>query len=137
MVFFTLTTDASNYSIAGTLTEMQDDFLAIIAVYSQVLTDGQMKWAISHLELLAIYTFLRKWEKYLITERFMIRTDNISVAFTLQNISKHDITGHNPASRYLIYISTFDYKCVHTSGRNVSFMLTDLLSRKVVHHTTP
>ena len=131
-----LTTDASQKAIAGVLSEIQDGKEVIIAVDSKVLSKTQEKWATQHKELNAIFIFLKKYEKYLITESFLLRVDNISVSYMLQNIPKYEITGSFPSSRYLLYISTYNFKCVHTGGTEAAFVLTDLLSRGIIKTET-
>ena len=126
---FKLTTDASIFSIAGTLSETQNGKECIIAVDSMVLSESQQKWACAHLELLACYKFLRKYEKYLLMEQFTLVVDNISVYHILNNMAKYEISGNNPASRYLLYISQFTFECIHLNGDADAFILTDLLSR--------
>ena len=130
---FVLMTDASKDAISCTLFEKQNGKIRIILADSKILNTAQRNYSISQLELMAIAVFLRKWENFLIFEKsFDIHCDNLSVVYTLRHIDKYTISGFNPTSRHLIYISTFNYKVYHKKGSSPEFLIVDLLSRRMI-----
>ena len=127
-----LTTDASTVAVGGYLTEEQNGKTVILATDSQLLTPSQRKWAPSQLELYGCYIMLKKWEKYLLFTQFKIKTDNMAVFYTLRNLAKYEISAHNGPSRYLTYISLFNFTTEHVRGTDPSFYLADMLSRRTI-----
>ena len=128
----TLTTDASTAAVGGYLTEEQNGKTVILATDSQLLTPSQRKWAPSQLELYGCYIMLKKWEKYLLFTQFKIKTDNTAVLYTLRNLAKYEISAHNGPSRYLTYISLFNFTIEHVRATDPSFYLADMLSRRTI-----
>ena len=108
--------------------ETQQEFT--VSVSSSTLKGSQPLWAISSLELLGVYTAITKFETLLEGQSFEIVVDNASVYYLLSvNIAKVRISRRTPASRMLLYISTFDYKVTLSKGVALPFLLCDLLSR--------
>ena len=130
---YILQTDASSHAIGCTLLQEQDGVNRIILCDSKVLTPAQQRYAIAALELFSVAHFLKKYEQILLFEtHFHLEVDNISVCHLLKNISRYPISGYNPTSRYLIYISKFSFSVTHKKGDDPSFLLTDLMSRRII-----
>ena len=128
---FILETDASINGIGAVLKQQsKDGNECIIAVDSCGLKGNQKVWSIHHLELLAVHTGLIKFERYIGNSHVHIRVDNSCVFWLLRTkLSDVEITKRVPASRFLLFISTFDYSVEHVAGIEESFRLTDILSR--------
>ena len=128
---FIVETDASVCGTSGVLKQKdKDGNERVVSLTSAGLRGAERLWDISNLELLALFRGLSSFEKFIENKRFLIRTDNISVYYLLNNrFDRVEVTRRSPASRFLIYVSTFDFTIKHVSGDAASFALTDLLSR--------
>ena len=125
-----LETDASNHGTGAVLYQWIGQEKRIIEIHSQGLNGSESLWAISQLELKAIYVGLSKFENYIGNRRINLICDNTSVYFLLSaGIDKVAITRKSPSARFLLFISCFDYTIQHVSGKADSFLLADLASR--------
>ena len=123
-------TDASNLGTGAVLYQWKDGQKRIIEIHSQGLVGSEALWAISHLELKAIYIGLSKFETYIGNRQINLVCDNTSVYFLLlSGIDKVAISRKTPSAKYLLFISYFNYTIRHTSGKDDSFLLADLASR--------
>ena len=131
MADFILETDASIYGTGAVLKQTNENGIEnIIAVDSNSLKGNQKVWAINQIELLGVYQGLLKFERIIGTNHVRIRVDNSVVFWVLSTkLDEIEISKRVPASRFLLYISTFDYSVEHVSGIAESFKLTDALSR--------
>ena len=75
-----LDTDASNTSIGGVLSQLQDDDMEhAIAYASRVLTRPERRYCVTRWELLSVVTFTHHFQPYILGGKFTIRTDHGSL----------------------------------------------------------
>ena len=73
---FILDTDASNRSIGGVLSQIQDGVERVIAYASRSLDRRESNYCVTRKELLAVVHFLRYFKQYLLGRQFKVRTDH-------------------------------------------------------------
>ena len=128
---FHLKTDASIYGTAGILSQFDSEGKErVVGVTSATLKGSETFWSIANLELLAVYRGLVAFERLLEFSKVHLTVDNSVVYFLLKSgISKTEISRRTPSSRFLLFISEFDYTISHAKGDSVHFKFADLLSR--------
>jgi hypothetical protein len=109
---FILDTDASDVSIGGVLSQLQDGKEVVICYASHVLIKPQRKYCITRKELLAVVKFCRYFRHYLLGRRFVLRTDHNSLIWLMR--FKH-IEGQ--LARWLEELAQFDMEIVHRSDK--------------------
>src|ERR1700729_1521302 len=81
---FIVDTDASNSSIGGILSQIQNGQEKVIAYFSKVLSKPERNYCVTRKELLAIVKTLEHFHKYLYGQKFLLRTDHASLKWLLQ-----------------------------------------------------
>ena len=125
---YILDTDASNWGIGATLSQVQWDSSTgqyherPIAFASKSLTKAQRRYCVTRRELLAIVTFTNQFRHYLLGREFLIRTDHSALRWIM---SFKEPT--NQMARWLEILSQFNFKLEHRAGRN--HLNADALSR--------
>ena len=121
---FILDTDASTIGIGGIL-QQQDEITKknyVVSYYSRKLSDAERKLGITDLEALALRDSIRKFNKYLIGQRFTIYVDHISLTY-LQKLS----TLSGKLGRISIDLQQYDYEIKYKPGSQ--HLNVDCLSR--------
>ncbi|GJZ63641.1 transposon ty3-G gag-pol polyprotein [Tanacetum coccineum] len=116
---FTVECDASGVGIGAILTQGGRP----IAYYSAPLKGSMLAWSTYEKEMLAIVKAVKKWRSYLVGQRFVVKTDHISLKYLLdQRIS-------TPAqARWLPKLLGYDFRVEYKKG--VSNRGADALSRQ-------
>ena len=121
---FLLDTDASNTGLGGVLSQIQDGEERVIAYGSKTLSSTQTRYCTTHLELLAVVTFVKHYKHYLWGRHFTVRTDHASLRWL---INFRDPEGM--VARWLTILETYDFVVEHRKGSLHGN--ADGLSRKV------
>jgi len=77
---YCLDTDASDKSIGAVLSQVQHGQEKVIAYAGRSLGRNEMNYCAYRKELLAVVYFTRHFKQYLLSSRFLLRTDNSSVS---------------------------------------------------------
>uniref|UniRef100_A0A0N5C531 RNA-directed DNA polymerase n=1 Tax=Strongyloides papillosus TaxID=174720 RepID=A0A0N5C531_STREA len=120
---FILTTDSSDHSVGGVLSQMRNGKEVPISFYSKRLTPTKRKRCITYKELMAISRCFRHFKHYFGGSRIHIRTDHLP----LIGIFKNSVD-----NRYLELtndLAGFDFKVHYVKGS--SNVVSDDLSREV------
>lgn len=109
---FFLRTDASKKGISAMLSQFDDDgHERIVALVSRCLTNHELNYTITELELLAIVYGVVKLQKFLIGKAFKIITDHIALTFLLKT------TFYNSRlSRWSALLQNFVYEISYIKG---------------------
>ena len=78
-----LGTDASDSTIGGALSQVQNGKEVPIGFASKVLTPAQRKYCTTRKELLAVISFTRQYRQYLLGNTFLLRSDHNSLSWLL------------------------------------------------------
>eukprot|EP00171_Calliarthron_tuberculosum_P021638 IDg21638t1 len=116
-------TDASQYAIGGTLTQVIDGTEHVISYFSRKFNDAQMNYTANDRELLGLIGFLSHFRCYLEGSEFETFTDNqvLKYLFEKKNISRRE-------ARWLDLLSDFGIFPINlTKGK--LHVLGDTLSR--------
>ena len=73
---FILDTDASDYQVAGILSQVQDGRERVISYGSRTLGKAEKNYCITDKELLAIRNFVEYYRQYLLGRKFVVRSDH-------------------------------------------------------------
>ena len=120
---FILDTDASNISVGGVLSQMQEGYEKVISYGSKKLDKRQQRYSVTRRELLAAITFITEFRHYLLGSKFILRTDHSSLQW-LFNFK--DPQGQ--LARWLEVLSQYNFQIVHRPGAKHNN--ADALSRK-------
>lgn len=119
---FTVETDASEHSLAATLTQKGRP----VAFFSRSLNDSERRQSSIEKEAGAIVESLRKWRHYLIGKHFILVTDQQSVSFMFNQ--KHSSKIKNEKlERWRLELSCFKYDIIYRPGKEN--IVADALSR--------
>ena len=97
----------------------------VISYESRKLKTHENNYTTYHLEMVAIIHALKMWRHHLISKRFLLMFDNISLKylFDQQNLNARQ-------ARWLAFLSEYDFKIKHIKGKENK--VADALSRNVV-----
>ena len=109
---FILDTDASNIGIGAVLSQKQDGKERVIAYFSRVLNKAERNYCVTRRELLAIVEAIKAFRHYLLGQKFLIRTDHVSLRWLL---SFRDLEGQ--LARWLERLQQFEFEIVFRKGQ--------------------
>ena len=115
-------TDASNKSIGGVLSQIQNGEEKVIAYASRRLTPTQKKYCVTRRELLAVVAFCHHFKHYLLGRKFLLRTDHSSLPWLFRFKSPQ-----GQLARWLEEVSQYSFKVEHRAGK--SHVNADAMSR--------
>ncbi|XP_014366187.2 uncharacterized protein LOC106717015 [Papilio machaon] len=119
---FTVETDASEHSIAASLSQNGRP----VAFFSRSLNDSERRHSSIEKEATAVVEALRKWRHYLIGRHFRLITDQRSVSFMF-NQSHSSKIKNEKIERWRLELSNYKYDIIYRPGKeNVT---ADTLSR--------
>lgn len=121
---FCIQTDASDYGIAGVLTQMQDGHEKVICYLSRSLTKAERKYTVTEKECLAILYSVEKLRPYIECSHFTLITDHYSLKWLY---SIKDPVGR--IARWAVRLQQYDFEIVHRKGKDS--VVPDALSRAV------
>ena len=125
---FILDCDASDYAVAGVLSQVQfneqcDEFCERpIAYASKSLNKAQRRYCTTRRELLAVVTFVTMFKQYLLGRSFLIRSDHSSLTWIMSFKNPE-----NQMARWLEVLSQYDFRIEHRKGSK--HINADFLSR--------
>lgn len=119
---FILDCDASNYSVGGCLSQLQDGVEKVIAYSSFVLAPYQRRYCTTRKELLAVVRLTRQFRHYLLGKKFIVRTDHNSLIWLMRF---RYIEGQ--LARWLEELSQYSMHIIHRAGKK--HLNADALSR--------
>ena len=108
---YRLDTDASNFSIGGVLSQIQDGEERVIAYASRLLSGPEKNYCVTCRELLAVVFFTKYFRSYLLGHEFTIRTDHSALRWlktTPEPIGQQ--------ARWLERLEEFTYHVEHRPG---------------------
>eukprot|EP00171_Calliarthron_tuberculosum_P023944 IDg23944t1 len=117
-------TDASQFAVGGTLTQILDDGKEhAVAYFSKRLSEAEQNYTTNDRELLALVYFLQRFRCYLEGASFEVLTDNhiLKNLFTKPNVSRRE-------ARWLHYLSQFNITKVTLKPGRIH-VLGDVLSK--------
>lgn len=127
---FTVETDASEHSIAATISQAGRP----VAFYSRTLNRSEQNHSAIEKEAYAIVESLKKWRHYLIGKPFLLVTDQRSVSFMFD--AKHTSKIKNEKiQRWRLELSPYKYDIVYRPGTQNH--VADALSRVCAIVETP
>ena len=128
-----LSTDASYKGAGAILTQVMDDKSEeIIYLFSKSFNDTQTRWPIVELECLALVWALEKMETLLLGRKFIWRTDSMVLKQMLENPPRDLSRAARKISRYIDFISTYNFTIEHHKGEQTPIRLADYLSRNPI-----
>ena len=119
---FKVTTDASDYAVAGMLSQDHDGIDLPVCYYSRTLSGAQLNYATIEKECLAIIECIRHWRHYLSYQPFLIETDHEPLKW-LHSLSEPT----RRQTRWSILLQEYEYTISHRPGK--SNVVADALSR--------
>ena len=115
---FILDTDASDYGIGATLSQVQWNETRKcseerpISFASKTLTKTQRRYCVTRRELLAIVTFVNQFRHFLLGREFVIRTDHSALRWIMSFREPSQ-----QMARWLEILSQFNFKMEHRAGK--------------------
>ncbi len=110
---FILDTDASNFSVGGVLSQVQDGHERVIAFGSRVLNKAERNYCVTRRELLAIVVFVKMFHHYLVGAQFLLRTDHAALywLFGMKNLE-------GQPARWVERLGCYDMVIRHRPGKD-------------------
>jgi len=108
---FILDTDASNNGIGAVLSQRQEGKEKVIAYYSRVLNKPERNYCVTRRELLAIVNSLKFFHPYFFGQKFLIRTDHVSLKWLM---SFRELEGQ--LARWLERLQQYDFNVIYRKG---------------------
>ena len=125
---FILDTDASNDSIGGALSQVQDGVEVPIAFASNALNKAQRNYCTTKRELLAVVVYTKKFKHFLWGTDFTLRTDHSSLRWLLNFKDAEGMIG-----RWLAHLSEFGLEHSQIQHRaGAKHINADCLSRRPI-----
>ena len=121
---FLLDTDASNIGIGAVLSQKQEGEERVIAYFSRVLNKAERNYCVTRRELLAIVDSIKFFRHYLLGQKFLIRTDHVSLRWLL---SFRDLEGQ--LARWMERLQQYEFEIIYRKG--TSHNNADGLSRRL------
>ena len=118
---FFIETDASNCGLGAVLLQEQH----LVAFFSKTLGRRASLKPLYEKELMAIVFAILKWGHYLLGRHFVFRTDQSSLKFLLEHLTKYQ--------KWLTKIMGYDFEIIYNPG--MTNQAADALSRRG-HHST-
>lgn len=115
-------TDASNIGIGTVLSQRKGGEERVIAYYSHVLSKSERNYCVTRRELLAIVDSIKSFRHYLLGQKFLIRTDHVSLRWLL---SFKNLEGQ--LSHWVEKLQQYNFKIIH--GKKNSHKNADGLYR--------
>lgn len=119
---FILTTDASEKSIGGILSQKSENGTEyVISYFSKKLKDAQLNYSVTDKELLAAIKAIENYRHYLLGKEFVLRTDHKAIQYLWET--------KNPTSRLMrwsLFLQEFKFKIEYIKGESNA---ADYLSR--------
>ena len=123
---FKLSTDASYEGAAGILSQRHADGTEeIIYTFSKTFDEVQTRWAIVELECLALVWSLDKMKELLLGRQFEWLTDSLVLKQMIENPPKDFSRSARKISRYIDFISQFQFTIRHEKGDKPETALAD------------
>ena len=119
---FRVETDASDFAVAGVLTQQaEDQSWHPVAYVSRKLSSAERNYTAAERETLAVVYALQCWRVYLF-RHFQLYTDNMGVVYlrTKPNLTKRE-------ARWIEFLADYDYTVHHKPGK---CNIADPLSRR-------
>lgn len=114
-----LTTDASDYAIAGILShKFPNNELRPVAFISRALTKAEQKYSTHEKEALAIIYCVTKLKQYLIGHFFILKTDHKPLLSIFGENKGLPIMAAARVQRWAFILSGFNYKIEHVKGHS-------------------
>lgn len=109
---FNLTTDASNFSISGILSQGPIGNDRPVAYASRTLNPAEQNYSVIERELLSIVNFTKYFRPYLFGRKFNIVTDHKPLVwlFNMKDPNSRLV-------RWRLKLEEFDYKIIHKKGK--------------------
>ena len=127
---YTVQTDASNSGIAGVLLQEQGDKLHPVAYVSRKLLDRETRYSTIEKECLAIVWTLKKLDRYLWGQRFLLQTDHKPLTFLNSAMFKN-----NRILGWSLALQGYSFEVKEIAGRDN--ILADMLSRSGADQVIP
>ena len=106
-----LDTDASNVSISGCLSQVQDGVERVLAYGSKALSSAQRRYCTTKRELLAAVKFIKHYRMYLWGRCFLVRTDHASLRWLTNFKDPEGMLAH-----WISVLDTYDFTIQHRPG---------------------
>jgi len=109
---YTVSVDASGYSVGAVLYQVQQGVKRVIAYASRGLNESEKRYPVHKREFLAMkWAITEKFRDYLFYSKFEVLTDNNPLTYVLST-AKVDATGH----RWLADLSNFSFSIKYKPG---------------------
>ena len=105
---YILDTDASNFAIGAVLSQRQNGVEKVIAYSSNGLSNTRQRYCVTHKELYAVVTAVKKFKRYLLGRRFIVRTDHAALKWLMQFKDPEGMV-----ARWISFLSTFEFDIEH------------------------
>ena len=121
-----LDTDASDYGLGIVLSQEQEGQERVLSYASRSLNQAEKNYSITRKELLAVVFGLKKFRPYLISRKFVVRTDHSALQWLRRTPEPIAQTG-----RWLAIMEEFNFEVQHRAGSR--HQNADALSRCPTH----
>ena len=108
---FILDTDASQQSVGGVLSQIQNGQEKVIAYYSRTLSGPEKNYCITRKELLAVISSVNHFHHYLYGQKFLIRTDHSALQW-LKKLKNPE----GQLARWIAKLDQYNYDIQHSAG---------------------